>query len=263
MKRLSFIVILILMLLFNKSIGLGMQRVSTEGLDGAEKSWWYKVMPKGTPSGCPDDKILSTYKSTYFLGDTSKKIIYLTFDEGYENGYSNKILDILKANDVKAAFFVTTPFINENPDLILRMVKEGHVVGNHSTTHPSMAAVALKGEAAFNEELNGCAEAFKRVTGKEIDKFFRPPSGKYSELSIADTQNLGYKTVFWSFAYVDWEVDNQPLYHEALNIIDGRTHPGGIYLLHAVSKTNTYILDYQIKKWKDQGYVFNSLYDLP
>ncbi len=237
-------------------------KISTKNLDISEKSWWYNVMPEGVPSGPPDDDIYKKYNSVYYLGDTSTKTIYLTFDEGYENGYSNKILDILRENDVHAAFFVTAPFINENQKLILRMTNEGHIVGNHSTSHPSMAEMALSKNGVENE-IKGCEDAFREVTGKEIDKFFRPPSGKYSELSIAETQNLGYKTIFWSFAYVDWDVNDQPSYAKAVNTLNSRTHPGGIYLLHAVSKTNTDVLDEQIKTWKNKGYVFKSLYDLP
>lgn len=237
-------------------------KVSTYGLDTSEKNWWYRVMPEGVPSGSPDDYILNKYDSVYYLGDTSERDIYLTFDEGYENGYSNKILDILRENQVTAAFFVTSDFIRENPDLIIRMVNEGHVVGNHSDTHPSMAEVALNVEGSVESEIAKCAIAFKEVTGKDIDKFFRPPYGKYSELSIAKTHNLGYKTIFWSFAYADWDVNEQPDLNYAFNIMNSQTHPGGIYLLHAVSKTNTEVLDQQIKIWKDKGYTFKSLYDL-
>jgi peptidoglycan-N-acetylmuramic acid deacetylase len=187
----------------------------------------------------------------------------LTFDEGYENGYSAKILDSLKTNDVKAAFFVTTDYIKRNPDLIKRMAAEGHLVCNHSTTHPSMAQSALKDKTKFENEFINCERAFEEVTGAKMPKFFRPPMGKYSELSLYYTQALGYKSIFWSFAYKDWLPDNQPSIEAAKKIIMERTHNGGIFLLHAVSKTNAAIMDSILKEWKAKGFEFKTLNELP
>jgi peptidoglycan-N-acetylmuramic acid deacetylase len=229
-----------------------------------EKNWFFKPTKDGTPSGEPPDvlELLKKY-SGYYLGDTSKKIIYLTFDEGYENGYSSKILDSLKENSVKAAFFVTTDYIKRNPDLIKRMVTEGHLVCNHTTTHPSMAQAAVKDKTKFEKEFTDCEKAFEDVTGTKMPKFFRPPMGKYSELSLYYTQSLGYKTIFWSFAYKDWLPENQPSIEAAKKIIMGRTHNGGIFLLHAVSKTNTAIMDSILKEWKAKGFEFKTLNELP
>ena len=234
---------------------------SVSDLNTSEKNWYFVPKNDGTPSGPPKDcgDLLQKYNG-YFLGDTSKKIIYLTFDEGYEKGFTSKILDILKANNVKAAFFVTTTYIKSEPDLIKRMVDEGHLVCNHSTTHPSMARITDKDK--FNNELNICQETFKKLTGKEMPKYFRPPMGKYSELSLYYTQLLGYKTIFWSFAYADWLQEKQPSEEYAKEIIMRRTHNGGIFLLHAVSETNANILDYVLKQWKEQGYELKTLDEL-
>ena len=233
-------------------------------LDSTEKSWYYLPKTNGTPSGEPQDVInlINRYDS-YYLGDTSSKVIYLTFDEGYENGYTSKILDVLKSNGVKAAFFVTKSYITNNPDLVRRMANEGHLVCNHSSTHQSMPLVALNGKAAFDKEFQDTEASYKAVTGKTMAKFFRPPMGNYSELSLYYTQSLGYKTVFWSFAYRDWEVDKQPSEADSASLLRERTHNGGIFLLHAVSKTNANILDTVLKDWKSRGYKFGSLYDLP
>jgi peptidoglycan-N-acetylmuramic acid deacetylase len=233
-------------------------------LDSAEKSWYYLPKTNGQPSGEPQDvlSLINRYDA-YYLGNTSSKVIYLTFDEGYENGYTPKILDVLKSNGVKAAFFVTKSYIKNNPDLVRRMAEEGHLVCNHSSTHPSMPLVALKGRTAFDKEFTDTEDAYTAATGKTLAPFFRPPEGNYSELSLYYTQSLGYKTVFWSFAYRDWEVDNQPTEADSVNLLRERTHSGGIFLLHAVSKTNADILDTVLKEWKSKGYEFGSLYDLP
>jgi peptidoglycan-N-acetylmuramic acid deacetylase len=230
----------------------------------AEKSWFFQPKKDGTPSGEPPEILALIQKySAYYLGDTNNKVIYLTFDEGYENGYSSKILDTLKANNVKVAFFVTSDYIKRNKDLIKRMEAEGHLVCNHSNTHPSMAQSALKGQEKFNEEFTITEKAYEEVTGKKMPKFFRPPMGKYSELSLKYTQDLGYKTIFWSFAYKDWLPEQQPSHEEAKKKIMERTHNGGIFLLHAVSKTNTEIMDSIIKEWKSKGFEFKTLNELP
>jgi len=236
----------------------------TSSLNKAEKSWYYVVKTNGEPSGEPADILTLINKySAYYLGDTSKKVLYLTFDEGYENGYTSKILDILKENNVKAAFFVTKPYITANKDLIKRMVDEGHLVCNHSNTHPSMPSVALKGKTAFNKEFTDTEAAYKEITGTDMPKFFRPPMGNYSELSLYYTKSLGYKSIFWSFAYRDWETDKQPTESYAVNLMRERTHNGAILLLHAVSKTNTNVLDSMLKEWVNKGYEFKTLNELP
>lgn len=228
-------------------------------LDNTKISWWYKPnKTHTTPEVNKDIKFdLNKYDALY-VGNTDEKVIYLTFDEGYENGYTSKILDILKDNDVKAIFFVTSPYIKGNPELIKRMVDEGHIVGNHSNTHPSMPTVTGD-ENKFNNEFKDVEEKFKEVTGQDIPKFFRPPMGEYSEKSLAMTKNLGYKTIFWSFAYHDWDINNQPNPNTAKQTMLNGVHNGCIMLVHAVSKTNTEILDEVIKEIKSQGYEFKLL----
>jgi len=234
---------------------------SSLSFNSSEKSWHFVPKNDGTPSGPARNSgdLLTKYNCS-FLGDISKKVLYLTFDEGYENGYSGKILDILKDNNVKAAFFVTTPYIKTESELVKRMVAEGHLVCNHSTNHPSMASI--KSQDKFNAELNICKETFENLTGTTMPNFFRPPMGKYSELSLNYTKQLGYKTIFWSFAYVDWDKTKQPSEEFAKKIIMRRTHNGAIILLHAVSKTNTNILDSLLKEWKTKGFEFKTLNDL-
>lgn len=232
------------------------------GLSTKEYNWYFQPRNDNIPPDGPKEskQIISNYEC-YHLGDTSKKILYLTFDEGYEAGYTAPILDVLKKHNVKAAFFVVKPYITSNPELIKRMVDEGHLVCNHSARHPSMASI--KDEEKFTKELSDVEEAFEEITEKKMSKYFRPPMGKYSELSLQYTQNYGYKTIFWSFAYMDWITNKQPSHESAKKRIMQRTHSGGIMLLHAVSKTNAEILDDVLTEWKSQGYELKSLDELP
>jgi peptidoglycan-N-acetylmuramic acid deacetylase len=237
-------------------------QVDISKLNTDEKGWYYQPKTDGTPSGEPQEilNLIKKYEA-YYLGDVNSKVLYLTFDEGYENGYTPKILDILKKHNVKAAFFVVKPYITSNKDLVKRMVDEGHLVCNHSVNHPSMASI--KDQNKFNEEFTGVEKSFEELTGKTMPKFFRPPMGKYSELSLYNTAALGYKSIFWSFAYDDWDPQKQPSHDYAKKLIMQRTHNGGIILLHAVSKTNTEILDEVLTEWKSKGFEFKTLNDLP
>ncbi|SHJ61222.1 peptidoglycan-N-acetylmuramic acid deacetylase [Clostridium cavendishii DSM 21758] len=228
-------------------------------LSSKEYSWYYIPQKDSSPLPPKETPFIKNHK-VFYIGDSSKKELFLTFDEGYENGNTSKILDILKENKVPAAFFVTKPYIKQNPDLIKRMVNEGHLVCNHTSHHPSMATI--KDVNTFNKEFTDVEVEYKNLTGLDMPKFFRPPMGKYSELSLKYTDDLGYSSVFWSFAYKDWLIDNQPSPSEAKEKILGKTHNGGIMLLHAVSKTNTNLLDDILKSWKNQGYELKSLNDL-
>ncbi len=223
------------------------------------KSWGFKRNSENMPPSAQQDIAIDKYDA-YYLGDTQRKTIYLTFDEGYENGYSEKILDILKENDVKAAFFVTKSYIRDNTELIKRMVAEGHVVGNHSVTHPDMTKLT---DEQIASEIQECAAYFKEVTGQEMPHFFRPPEGVYSIHSLEQTQAQGYKTIFWSFAYGDWDVNNQPGKQAAYDMVMNNYHNGSIMLLHAVSQSNTEALPDIIKSLREKGYTFMSLEDLP
>lgn len=227
-----------------------------------EYNWYFKPTKTGEPPLPPPESsyLLQKYNCGY-LGSTPKRFIFLTFDEGYENGYTSKILDILKKHNVKAAFFVVKPYIESNPDLVKRMVDEGHLVCNHSSHHPSMASITDREK--FNKELSEVAEAYTRVTGKNMPKYFRPPMGKFSELSLHYTEDYGYKTIFWSFAYADWDPKKQPSQDFAKKRILERTHNGAIVLLHAVSSTNAEILDEVLTEWEKRGYEMKTLDELP
>ncbi len=193
----------------------------------------------------------------YYLGDTSKKTIYLTFDAGYENGYTEKILDTLKKHNVKATFFLVGNFMETSPDLVKRMVSEGHTVGNHTYTHPDMSAIS--DEKSFKEELTKLENLYSEITGQKMKKLYRPPQGKFSESNLKMAQSMGYKTIFWSLAYVDWYNDQQPTKEEAFDKLIPRIHNGAIVLLHSTSKTNCEILDELLTKWENMGYTIDEL----
>ena len=230
--------------------------------DEDELNWYYVGKGKDQIAEAPRESVdFLKENAASYLGDTSNKILYLTFDEGYENGHTGEILDILKEYKVPAAFFVVRPYITKEPDLVKRMVAEGHIVGNHSVHHPSMAQIHDKEK--FEAEFKGVEDAYKELIGEDIPKFFRPPMGKYSKESLQMTKDLGYKTIFWSFAYKDWLVNNQPAENYAMQKIVKGAHPGSIMLLHAVSSTNTKILGTVIKTLQEEGYEFKSLNDLP
>lgn len=193
----------------------------------------------------------------YYAEDTSEKVIYLTFDCGYENGNTPAILDALKKHNVSATFFVVGTYISSSPDLIKRMVAEGHTVGNHTYHHPDMSKISTK--ESFRKELEDVESLYKETVGSEMIKFYRPPQGKYSEENLKMAQEMGYSTYFWSLAYVDWYQDDQPSKEEAFKKLLGRIHPGAVVLLHSTSSTNAQILDELLTKWEDMGYQFKSL----
>ena len=223
-------------------------------------NWGLSFQSEGSaPIGPANAQTLAKYDAVY-LGDTAEKVLYLTFDTGYENGCTAKILDTLKAHNVPAAFFLVGNYMEKNADLTQRMVEEGHIVGNHTMHHPDMSKLSDK--AAFSKELTDLEDLFRDITGKELPKFYRPPQGTYSEDNLKMAQELGYKTVFWSLAYVDWQNDKQPSAEYAFSKLLPRTHNGAVVLLHSTSATNAQILDELLTKWKDMGYRFASLDEL-
>ena len=189
------------------------------------------------------------------LGNSEKKYIYLTFDEGYEAGYTSKILEILKDNEVKATFFLTAHYINTQEDLVNQMIKEGHIVGNHTVNHKSMPELT---DEKITSEVMDLHKVIYEKFNYEM-KYIRPPKGEFSERTIKLTNNLGYKTIMWSFAYEDWNEDKQPNEEKSKEKIINNLHNGEIMLLHGNSKTNTNILDSVIKSAKSMGYEFKSL----
>lgn len=211
------------------------------------------------PTGNASADFLKQFNS-YFVGAADQKIIYLTFDAGYENGNTPAILDALKKHGVKATFFVVGNYLNTSPDLVKRMIGEGHIVGNHTNTHPDMSKISDM--TSFKKEISAVEDKFREITGQEMQKFYRPPQGKYSVDNLKMANELGYQTIFWSLAYVDWYQDKQPTKEEAYSKLLTRIHPGAVVLLHSTSKTNAEILDELLTKWEGMGYRFGTLNDL-
>ena len=220
-------------------------------------AWGLSFRQENTaPIGPASSEELARFNAAY-LGNTQEKVIYLTFDAGYENGCTEKILDVLKKHEVKAAFFLVGNYIEKNADLVRRMVKEGHIVGNHTMHHPDMSALDTK--EAFSKELTDLEELYRRITGEEMAKYYRPPQGIYSKDNLRYAKELGYKTVFWSLAYVDWNNDKQPTADTAFSKLIPRIHNGAVVLLHSTSQTNAEIMDELLTRWEEMGYRFESI----
>lgn len=196
----------------------------------------------------------------HYIGNTQEPVIYLTFDAGYENGNTPAILDALKKHQVSATFFLVGNYLNTSPELVKRMIAEGHTVGNHTFHHPDMSRISTK--ESFNEELQSLENLYEQVTGQEMSRFYRPPQGLYSESNLKMANELGYHTFFWSLAYVDWYEDKQPSREEAMQKLTSRIHPGAIVLLHSTSRTNAKILDDLLTRWEEMGYHFGTLQEL-
>ena len=233
--------------------------VVTQFTDAAVETgaWGLSFRQEGQPpTGSAGTVQLAKYDAAY-LGDPSEKVLYLTFDAGYENGCTKKILDVLKSHNVPAAFFLVGNYMERNADLVRRMVEEGHIVGNHTMHHYDMSKLSDK--EAFSKELTELEALFQEITGKQLPKYYRPPQGTYSEENLKMAQELGYKTVFWSLAYVDWNNDAQPTKEQAFSKLLPRTHNGAVVLLHSTSSTNAQILDELLTSWEQQGYRFESI----
>jgi len=211
------------------------------------------------PTGNASAEELKKYNA-YFIGDTTQNTIYLTFDCGYENGNTEPILDALKKHDVKATFFVVGNFLENSPEIVKRMIAEGHTVGNHTYHHLDMSSISSMD--AFKKETQDVENLFEQITGTPITKFYRPPQGKYNIENLKMAQELGYHTFFWSLAYVDWYQDKQPTKDEAFGKLLKRIHPGAIVLLHSTSSTNAQILDELLTKWEEMGYTIKPLTEL-
>ena len=226
----------------------------------AEGNWGLSFQAEGqTPVGNATAEELAQYDAWY-ADPSEEKILYLTFDAGYENGCTAPILDTLKKHQVPAAFFVVGHFLETSPELVKRMVNEGHTVANHTFHHPDMSKISSL--EAFQSELSQTEALYETITGQPMAKYYRPPQGKYSVSNLKMAKELGYQTFFWSLAYVDWYQDDQPSKEEAFEKLLGRIHPGAIILLHSTSSTNAEILDELLTKWKEMGYAFGTLADL-
>lgn len=231
------------------------QETSGETAQEIER-WWLKRNENHQTPEVSDHIDLSKYDAYYVNPKCKKKKIFLTFDCGYENGFTPKILDVLKKQKIVAAFFVTKPFIREGRELVRRMKKEGHIVGNHTVHHKSMPTLSDRDN---KQEIIDCAEYCKEATGYEMDHFIRPPMGEYNEKTLKLTKSMGYKTIFWSMAYVDFDVNKQPGKQYVVEHFKKYTHNGAIPLMHNVSQSNAEALDEVITNLKKEGYQFESL----
>lgn len=253
------------LLLFNFAFGAGtlaaaLTQKFTETAavsSSADGNWGLSFQTEGKPpvANATADQ-LKAYNASY-AEMTEEKVIYLTFDAGYENGNTPAILDALKKHQVPAAFFVVGNYLETSPDLVKRMLAEGHIVANHTYHHPDMSKIASK--ESFSKELTDLEALYTEITGQIMPKYYRPPQGKYSEANLQMAKDLGYHTFFWSLAYVDWYQDKQPSREEAFKKLLGRIHPGAVVLLHSTSSTNAAILDELLTKWEDMGYTFKSI----
>ena len=256
-----FIIILLAIIIFTLSIISMKQKENTieasaENISNKKISWGIKRNNNhGQPDVGKDYQQILEESGGICLGDKETKNIYLTFDEGYEAGYTEQILDILKENDVKATFFLTAHYVNTQEELVKRMIDEGHIIGNHTVNHKSMPSLS---EEEIRKEVLDLHQVMNEKFGYEM-KYIRPPKGEFSERTLKITNSLGYKTVMWSFAYEDWNEDKQPDEEKSKQKILDNLHNGEIILLHGNSKTNTNILDSVIKETKNMGYTFKSL----
>lgn len=238
----------------------GSSSVQSASGGASSGNWGLSFQEEGQcPQGNTSIEELAEYNA-YYAQDTEEKVLYLTFDAGYENGNTETILNALKKHNVSATFFVVGTYIESEPELIQRMIDEGHTVGNHTWHHPNMSGIETMEE--FKKELTDVEDAFRQTTGQEMTKYYRPPQGIYSESNLEMAKELGYQTFFWSLAYVDWYADDQPTKEEAFDKLLGRIHPGAIVLLHSTSSTNAEILDELLTKWEEMGYQVRPLSEL-
>ena len=234
--------------------------VTNNSIAAQTDNWGLGFGADGTkPTGNVTPDELKTYDA-YYVGSGDDKVIYLTFDCGFENGNTAPILDALKKHNAPATFFVVGHFLETAPDLVKRMVEEGHTVGNHTYHHPDMSSISNL--ASFQKEVDDTAALYQEITWQEMTKYYRPPQGKYSTENLKMAKELGYHTFFWSLAYVDWNVDSQPTKEQAFDKLLPRIHPGAIVLLHSTSKTNGEIMDELLTKWEEMGYRFAPLSEL-
>ncbi len=267
-KNLKNIIVTALLLTFSYFAGQGIAHIQNVYAFGAilpagssaSANWGLSFQEEGkAPTGNAAASYLKDFDA-YFVEETDEKKIYLTFDCGFENGNTPAILDALKKHNAPATFFIVGNYMETSPDLVKRMVSEGHTVGNHTYHHPDMSKI---GEMeAFRKELADLETLYEEAIGQPMTKYYRPPQGVYSESNLKMAQELGYQTFFWSLAYVDWYQDQQPSHEEAFAKLIPRIHPGAVVLLHNTSKTNGEILDELLTKWEELGYSFHPLSEL-
>ena len=258
-NKIIYIVLGIVICIFSFSvISFNKISITTNGTALSNKTigWGIKRAQNNMqPDVGTENKQLLEENGGICLGKDSEKVIYLTFDEGYEAGYTENILNTLKGNDIKATFFITSHYLNTAPELVERMINEGHIVGNHTSTHPSMPSIS---DEEIEKEIMQLHHAIYEKFNYEM-KYIRPPKGEFNGRTLKKSAELGYKTVMWSFAYLDWDEKKQPTNEYARQMIINNFHPGEIMLLHPNSKTNSEVLDIIIKEAKNQGYEFKLL----
>ena len=255
---------LICLFLFSYLAGAGLCRfaaVPASGhqtiLSAAEGNWGLSFQQEGSaPVGNATTEELRAYNAAY-VDPTEEKVLYLTFDAGYENGNTPAILNALQKHNAPATFFVVGNFLETSPDLTKQILAEGHTIGNHTYHHPDMSKISSM--ESFKKELEDNEALFQQITGQSMSPYYRPPQGKYNKDNLKMASELGYTTFFWSLAYVDWYQDDQPTKEQAFSKLIPRIHPGAIVLLHSTSSTNAQILDELLSKWEEMGYHFASL----
>ena len=256
MKRSLFLILIFSFLLINVTH-------SSAAYKAAPISWYCVRNGCSQPPITAEERIASKYGAVAVdrsvSDDSEKKVLYLTFDAGYENGNVERILNILSEKNVQGAFFVLDNIIIKNTDLVLRMADEGHLVCNHTKSHKNISSYT---KDEIKDDLSALEEIYQECTGRVMERIFRYPEGKYSESSLKYLDELGYKTVFWSFAYDDWDNDRQMSEERAYQKVISNTHNGAVILLHPTSSTNVRILGRLIDEWRSQGYTFGSLKDL-
>ncbi len=238
----------------------GVQQMQEGIVAGNAENWGLGFGKKEgeKPTGTATISEMEKYNA-YYMAEGDEKVLYLTFDCGYENGNTEPILDALKKHNAPATFFVVGHMLESAPEVVKRMVEDGHTVGNHTYHHYDMSKICDK--ASFEKEMTDVSEKFSELTGCEMSMYYRPPQGKYSTENLKMAKDMGYSTFFWSLAYVDWKQDSQPSCQEAMDKLTKRVHPGAIVLLHSTSSTNAEVMDEILTKWEEMGYTFRPLSD--
>ena len=226
---------------------------SYDSLPNTKYAWWFKRNDTHTQPEAQQEIDIQQYDAWYVAPDAEEKVVYLTFDCGYENGYTGQMLDVLKKHNAQAVFFVTAHYAKSAADLVKRMKEEGHYVGNHTAWHPDLTQ---KSTRDVKLEIKECEEAVFNNTGYAMDMLFRPPKGEYSERVLKIVQDMGYKTLFWSMAYMDYDVNNQPGKDYVVEHFQKYIHPGAVPLIHNVSESNAQALDQVLTDLEAAGYTY-------
>lgn len=257
-KQVLYVVLAIILLCIGMVCALrAVNRLGAAEAAARITDWGLSFQSEGAPPVAnASQEYLRNFDALY-VGEANQKEIYITFDAGFENGNTERILDALKKHGVKATFFLVGNYFETQPELVKRMAEEGHTIGNHTYSHPDMSKIG--DIQSFQTELQKNEALYRDILGSEMPKLYRPPQGKFCEENLKMAQQLGYSTVFWSLAYVDWYTDDQPTPEQAFSKLLPRIHPGAVVLLHSTSSTNAEILDELLTKWEEMGYSFGDL----